>query len=79
MKNMVTRDILKIFSLTDPVHLNTHLADINNFESLSLNVCAQLGTCISRKGMSFMEAAELAICTRAFHIRKYPSHGMIEE
>lgn len=67
MKNMVTRDILQIFSLTDPVHLNIHLADINSFESLSLNVCTHLGKCISRKDMNFMEAAELAVCTRAFH------------
>lgn len=39
MKNMITRDILKIFTLTDPVHLNTHLANINNFQKPQCELC----------------------------------------
>lgn len=39
MKYMVTRDILKAFTLTDPVVLNTHLADIEDILKASMLVC----------------------------------------
>lgn len=78
MKYMVTRDILKVFTLTDPVVLNTHLADIEDILKASMLVCVWLETCVSRESMHFMEAAGLAIVQECF-IRMCPSRGMVEE
>lgn len=71
MKYMVTRDILKVFTLTDPVVLNTHLADIEDILKASMLVRVAGNMCVQRK-YAFHGGCRAGSCVRVF-IRMCPS------